>query len=610
MAKSLGKKYEKNKLTFLKEAQDSQGKQLAHALCFLMNDIKDEGPRNCLLHFLELYPIRKSVSGEVIKIGPGQKRSGGRLIRNKFARWIKKIFPCWRQRLFILTSDGLGYCNNSDDHFLKDNMFLDSSLQISCSQLSNNKSLTIIVRTSSRKMKIRLIGVLDGFLWVYAFIKAIERSRYCKIHRFGSFAPHCDGNSAKWYINAENYFADIAETIKNATSKIYITDWMLSPELYLKRPFRFESEKPEDHEYRLDNLLLEAAKRGCKVHILLYKEFDHALPNNSKHAKEYLEGLHSNITVLRHPGILTMLWSHHEKLVIVDQTFCFMGGLDLCFGRYDTQEYHLKEPNNLQNGEKMFYGKDFYNVRFKDFKNVHEWNLNLIDPESQPRMPWRDIAIQLTGEVVKDATRHFIQYWNFVKVDLSLKQGKMLNRAVTKKAGDDSPMRLPLNKKRSSIIHVVQEDIREDSSDEEDNKPFLKAIRKLKSDARRDSEPPLSMSQRLKQKPSFLGELIVKYVEKKDQDIKIIKKSKNDPILNLRIQNEAKAIVGASIDKKKSVFDMYSSLKLTKHTGDSDLPMSIRTITVKAPQEEDWYLETQTVMASLVYYVSVMERYV
>ena len=30
-------------------------------------------------------------------------------------------------------------------------------------------------------------------------------------------------------------------------------------------------------------------------------------------------------------------------------------------------------------------------------------------------MPWHDIAVRVKGSAVKDLTRHFIQYWNFVR---------------------------------------------------------------------------------------------------------------------------------------------------------------------------------------------------
>jgi phosphatidylserine/phosphatidylglycerophosphate/cardiolipin synthase-like enzyme len=57
-------------------------------------------------------------------------------------------------------------------------------------------------------------------------------------------------------------------------------------------------------------------------------------------------------------------------------------------------------------------------VRIKDFADVDNYQMTLVDKNTTPRMPWRDIAICLRGPVTKDVTRHFIQYWNFAKSDL------------------------------------------------------------------------------------------------------------------------------------------------------------------------------------------------
>jgi phospholipase D1/2 len=55
-----------------------------------------------------------------------------------------------------------------------------------------------------------------------------------------------------------------------------------------------------------------------------------------------LESLSSNIKVIKHPGQkIPKWWSHHEKMVLIDQKIGFMGGLDLCFGRWDTNEHLL-----------------------------------------------------------------------------------------------------------------------------------------------------------------------------------------------------------------------------------------------------------------------------
>jgi phospholipase D1/2 len=72
--------------------------------------------------------------------------------------------------------------------------------------------------------------------------------------------------------------------------------------------------------FRLDILLKEAGERGVKVHIIHW--LDHKFlkfANNSVFTKKYLESLNKNIKVLRHPNyVLPDLWSHHEKMVVVD----------------------------------------------------------------------------------------------------------------------------------------------------------------------------------------------------------------------------------------------------------------------------------------------------
>ena len=36
-------------------------------------------------------------------------------------------------------------------------------------------------------------------------------------------------------------------------------------------------------------------------------------------------------------------WTHHEKTVVIDQTLAFVGGIDLCYGRWDTYEHPLND---------------------------------------------------------------------------------------------------------------------------------------------------------------------------------------------------------------------------------------------------------------------------
>lgn len=56
-----------------------------------------------------------------------------------------------------------------------------------------------------------------------------------------------------------------------ARETVYILDWWLSPELYLRRP------PASNQQYRLDTMLKAAAERGVQVRVIVYKEVPQAL---------------------------------------------------------------------------------------------------------------------------------------------------------------------------------------------------------------------------------------------------------------------------------------------------------------------------------------------
>ena len=54
----------------------------------------------------------------------------------------------------------------------------------------------------------------------------------------------------------------------------------------------------------------------------------------------------SPFQIFRHPDHIqagVYLWAHHEKLVIIDQTLAFIGGIDLAYGRWDNGYHHLTD---------------------------------------------------------------------------------------------------------------------------------------------------------------------------------------------------------------------------------------------------------------------------
>lgn len=177
---------------------------------------------------------------------------------------------------------------------------------------------------------------------------------------------------------------------------------------------------------------------------------------SSSHTKHHLENLHPNISVFRHPDHLPdaqtlqssflsslqnlsltakaastlpedslkaiygmnndiiLYWAHHEKLCLIDGKIAFMGGLDLCFGRWDTNQHPIADahPSDLNNI--VFPGQDFNNARIMDFQDVAHPDNNKLDRKTSSRMGWSDISISLHGPVVEDLKEHFAQRWNFI----------------------------------------------------------------------------------------------------------------------------------------------------------------------------------------------------
>ena len=168
-------------------------------------------------------------------------------------------------------------------------------------------------------------------------------------HRFGSFSPVRDGHSqVKWLVDGQEYMSAVADAIDAAEHEIFITDWQIHPNVFLKRP----DDGVTSLDWRLDKLLLRKAdKDGVRIYILLYWETKLAMDLGSDYAILALN--HTNIKIQRHPSYITpvshpstlLRWSHHEKIVVVDRSIAFVGGMDLCFGRWDTHKHELTDSH-------------------------------------------------------------------------------------------------------------------------------------------------------------------------------------------------------------------------------------------------------------------------
>ncbi|KAL4471562.1 hypothetical protein ABPG74_008455 [Tetrahymena malaccensis] len=367
------------------------------------------------------------------------KKAGGRTNESRCVR-CGVFWGRWNKRYFCITSDGVSISKgrSQNECQIREMIMFDYDFYVNYGLQETGYQRGIRLNSSNRKLTLEAPTLFLFFDFLMGLKEAIEESPYLGTHRFASFSPLRQKNNCKWYVDGENYFKDVYKYIKRAQSEIFITDWWLSPQFYLVRPV-----KGEKQSSRIDLLLQQKADEKVKVFIIVYREPKVALTIDSHYTKTCLMGQHQNIKVIRHPKtLIPFMWSHHEKMVVIDQKVGFLGGLDICYGRMDNQKHHLFDtveeegqgqfwPGNFFEKIQVFIqimnrflGIDFSNGRTKDYSNVKDFLRSEIDRRKDPRLPWHDIAMRVVGDVVIDMSRHFIQYWNFALADIELKRAK------------------------------------------------------------------------------------------------------------------------------------------------------------------------------------------
>lgn len=121
---------------------------------------------------------------------------------------------------------------------------------------------------------------------------------------------------------------------------------------------------------------------------------------------------------------MTFYWAHHEKFIVIDYNVAFIGGLDLCFGRWDNHQHPLADVHPDGVAEEIWPGQDFNNNRVMDFQTVNDWKSNELSKAEYGRMPWHDVAMGVVGDCVYDIAEHFVLRWNFVKRDKYKRDGR------------------------------------------------------------------------------------------------------------------------------------------------------------------------------------------
>ncbi|KRY35597.1 Phospholipase D1 [Trichinella spiralis] len=320
------------------------------------------------------------------KEGYLKKRPGGRLTYGGVVRCCAELMASWQYRWVFLKDSYLAYVKPEGED-LRAVMLLDPGFHF---KLEMHQKPRLIIENLNRTLVLKSKTKENAIEWKDALENAIEVSgkQWLQNHDFGSSFPKRRNVYGRWYcffsfpsfvclydsiffilyffvsiyplgrfVDGKSYMENLANMLELAKEQIFITGWWLSPEIYLKRP------AAAGRRWRLDEILKRKAEEGIRVYVLLYKEVELALGINSAYSKRILQQLHANIKVAlavvqlfissslgKNAFSGVFLWAHHEKLVIIDQNIAFVGGIDLCYGRWDDPKHRLTDFGSVSFG--------------------------------------------------------------------------------------------------------------------------------------------------------------------------------------------------------------------------------------------------------------------
>ncbi|CAN7000107.1 unnamed protein product [Brassica oleracea var. botrytis] len=209
---------------------------------------------------------------------------------------------------------------------------------------------------------------------------------------------------------------DMFHAICQARRLIYITGWSVWHNVRLAR----DKGNPAS-ECTLGELLKSKSREGVRVLLLVWDDptsrdilgykTDGVMGTHDEETRRFFK--HSSVQILlcprnagkRHSWVkqteVGTIYTHHQKTLIVDadaggnrrKIVAFVGGLDLCDGRYDTPQHPLFRT--LQTDHKG----DYHNPTFTG-------NLS-----GCPREPWHDLHSKIDGPAAYDVLTNFEERW-------------------------------------------------------------------------------------------------------------------------------------------------------------------------------------------------------
>ncbi|KAL6495445.1 Phospholipase D beta 1 [Orobanche gracilis] len=239
-------------------------------------------------------------------------------------------------------------------------------------------------------------------------------SLYQDAHVPDNCLPNLKLDNGMHYLHGKCWH-DIFDAVRHARRLIYITGWSIWHKLRLVRDDNSMS------DFTLGELLKSKSQEGVRVLLLVWDDptsrsilgykTDGVMQTHDEETRRFFK--HSSVQVLLCPRVagkrhswmkqreVGVIYTHHQKTIIVDadagnnrrRIVGFLGGLDLCDGRYDTPQHPLFKT--LQ----TLHSDDYHNPTYAG--NV----------SGCPREPWHDLHCKIDGPAAYDVLSNFEERW-------------------------------------------------------------------------------------------------------------------------------------------------------------------------------------------------------
>ncbi|KAI3787434.1 hypothetical protein L1987_41897 [Smallanthus sonchifolius] len=237
------------------------------------------------------------------------------------------------------------------------------------------------------------------------------------------------------YVNGTCWI-DIFDAITDAKRLVYITGWSVWHKVSLVR------DQPDSPMCPLGDLLKRKSQEGVRVLLLVWDDptsrnimgykTDGLMATHDEETRRFFK--HSSVHVLLCPRMagkkhswvkkkeVGTIYTHHQKTVIVDadagngkrKIISFIGGLDLCNGRYDNPQHPIFRTLDT------LHAQDYHNPTFAG------------SVSGCPREPWHDLHSKIDGPAAYDIMANFEERWLKASKPRGIKKLKTSKDALLK----------------------------------------------------------------------------------------------------------------------------------------------------------------------------------